>query len=294
MSESVQHPPALVGDATPATRAEEEAKTTAPREERARLTGYRSRFNAIYVALALAAGVAIGAFIVVALDDSQPKGVAASPGAGFRPSETGELGAMQIAEVVQRNYRLPDGGEFVNVVASRNTLQDGNLGLLRVRFQLIRPTDAAKDKDSHLEIPHDPIQFSLCGSGASCAIPGQPTEERGLLLRGMGLELAIRTMQFDPAIDNVAVFLGPIPAEGNDVVVLLFRRDRLAETNPALLSDPIKKTLPNAGTKVEPGQLSIDVLQRIHQATRSNLYLGRYQLIGGRDALLQLRPVPNG
>ena len=43
-------------------------------------------------------------------------------------------------------------------------------------------------------------------SGPGCAIPGEATEERGLLLRGMGLELALRTMQFDHAIDNVAVF----------------------------------------------------------------------------------------
>ena len=292
MSESVQHPP-LVVDTTPAESESAEAEER-PRADRARLSGYRSRFNAVYVALALAAGVAIGAFIVVALDDAQPKGAAASQSTGFRPSESGELGAMQIAQVVQHNYRLPDGGEFVNVVASRNTLQDGNLGLLRVRFQLIRPVDALKDKDSTLEIPSDPIQYSLCGSGPSCAIPGEATQERGLLLRGMGLELALRTMQFDHAVDNVAVFLGPIPAEGNDVVVLLFRRDLLAETNPALLTDPLKKTLPNAGTRVEPGQLSINVLERIHQATRSNLYLGRYQVIGGRDALLQLRPVASG
>ena len=62
MSESVQHPPRMVD----APVAEPVASDPPPREERARLSGYRKRFNLLYIALALVTGIAVGAFIVVA------------------------------------------------------------------------------------------------------------------------------------------------------------------------------------------------------------------------------------
>ena len=266
-----------------------------PREERARLSGYRKRFGVVYVVLALVTGVAVGALIVEALKDPAPTEATPKGAAQFRPSEPGELGAMQIADQTQRNYRLPTGDELVNVVASRNTLQDGNLGYLHVRYQIIRPADGTKNKDTVLVQPDDAIQYSLCGSGRSCAIPGTASAERGLLVRRMGLELALRTMKFDPSVDNVTVFLGPIPPpQGVDAVLLMFRRDVLENANPGLFSQPLSRILPGAGRRIEPGQMPSDVARRVDQLTRSNLYYGVYQLLGGRDALLQLQPFPKG
>ncbi|HET7514316.1 MAG TPA: hypothetical protein VFJ60_05915 [Gaiella sp.] len=266
-----------------------------PREERARLSGYRRRFGIVYVLLALATGVAVGALIVEALRDPAPSETVPTGKAQFNPSEPGELGAMQIADQVQRNYRLPNGDELVNVVASRNTLQDGNLGYLRVRFQIIRPGDGFKDKDSLLVQPEDAIQYSLCGAGQSCAIPGTASADRGILVRRMGLELALRTMKFDPSVDNVTVFLGPIPPpQGVDGVVLMYRRNVLESQNPGILSQPISRTLPGSESLIQPGQMPSAVARRVDQLTRSNLYYGVYQLIGGRDALLQLQPFPKG
>jgi hypothetical protein len=266
-----------------------------PREERARLSGYRRRFGIVYVALALVAGVAVGALIVEALKDPAATKVVPLTSSQYSPSEPGELGAMQIADQVQRNYRLPNGNELANVVASRNTLQDGNLGYLHVRYQIIRPADGTKSKDSLLIQPNDAIQYSLCGADQACAIPGTASADRGILVRRMGLELALRTMKFDPSVDNVTVFLGPIPPPaGVDAVVLLFRRDVLESQDPGLLSQPLSRTLPGSAASIEPGQMSSDVAQRVDQLTRSNLYYGVYQLVGGRDALLQLQPFPKG
>lgn len=288
MSEGVE--PRLVD--APLAKPAAEDKT--PREERARLSGYRKRFGLVYVALALVTGIAVGALIVVALRTDTPAQTAAPKTARFSPTEPGELGAMQIAELVQRNYRLPNGDELVNVVASRNTLQDGNLGYLHVRYQIIRPGDGFKNKDSLLVQPDDAIQYSLCGVGPSCAIPGTATADRGLLVRRMGLELALRTLKFDPSVDNVSVFLRPMPADGSDGVVLVYRRSILENLNPGLLSQPLERTLPGAGSIIQPGQMRADVARRVDQLTRSNLYYGVYQLIGGRDALLQLQPFPKG
>ncbi len=265
-----------------------------PRKERARLSGYRRRFGVVYAVLALVAGIGIGALIVAALRDPAPAETFPKGATQFRPSEPGELGAMQIADQVQRNYRLSNGDELVNVVASRNTLQDGNLGYLRVGYQIIRPADGTKDKDSLIVQPDDAIQFSLCGSAANCTIPGTASAERGLLVRRMGLELALRTMKFDPSVDNVTVFLRPMPADGSDGVVLMYRRNVLENANPGLLSQPISRTLPGSGSIMQPGQMRADVARRVDQLTRSNLYYGVYQLLGGRDALLQLQPFPKG
>jgi len=266
-----------------------------PREERARLSGYRRRFGVVYVLLALATGVAVGALIVEALRDPEPTAALPEGTAQINPSEPGELGAMQIADQVQRKYRLPNGDELVNVVASRNTLQDGNLGYLHVRYQIIRPADGTKDKDSLLVQPDDAIQYSLCGAGRSCTIPGTASAERGILVRRMGLELALRTMKFDPNVDNVTVFLGPIPPPaGVDSVVMMYRRNVLESQNPGLLTQPLSRTLPGSGSLIQPGQMPRDVARRVDQLTRSNLYYGVYQLIGGRDALLQLQPFPKG
>ncbi len=268
--------------------------SAADRQDRARKSSYRRRFAVIYVVLALVVGVAVGALIVEALRDPAPTETLPKGTTQFRPSEPGELGAMQIADQVQRNYRLPNGDELVNVVASRNTLQDGNLGYLRVGYQIIRPADSTKDRDSLLVQPDDAIQYSLCGAGANCAIPGTASAERGLLVRRMGLELALRTMKFDPSVDNVTVFLRPMPADGSDGVVLMFRRNVLENANPGLLSQPISRTLPGSGSIVQPGQMRTDVARRVDQLTRSYLYYGIYQLLGGRDALLQLQPFPKG
>lgn len=259
----------------------------APREERARLSGYKRRFAGVYLALALVAGMGLGALVVLAAfggDDAKP----APRANAIQPAEEGELGAIALAEAVQRNYRLPTGQELVSVIASRNTLQDGNLGYLRVRFQVIRPADATFAKDSKLIELDNAMQFSLCGSAPACAIPGQASAERGVLVRRMGLELAVRMMKLDSSVQNVSVFLRPIPPpQGTDGYVLVFRRNALERS---LLTTPIEETLPGAGKRVSVGQMTPTQIQRIDQLTRRNLYVGVYQLIGGRDAVLQLQP----
>ena len=46
--------------------------------------------------------------------------------------------------------------------------------------------------------------------------------------------------------------------------------------------------------QIQPGQMREDIARRVDQLTRPHLYYGVYQLIGGRDALLQLQPFPKG
>jgi len=260
------------------------------RSDQARRSAYRGRFVVVYFVLAVVVGIAIGGLAVVL---GSPEKQTATPTPVFTPSITGENGAIELASEVQHTYRSANDTPFVNIVATRNTLQDGNLGLLRVRYQVIQPADASSDRDSRILVPDGAIQYSLCGSGANCSIPGTATELRGSLLKREALELAVRTLQNDQAVGNVVVFLRPFqPPQGSSFegYVLMLNRPQVQRNEPALLTKPIATTLPGAGSKLTQEQMTPGQARRVDELAQSHLYLYRYQLIGGRDALMALQP----
>ena len=57
-----------------------------------------------------------------------------------------------------------------------------------------------------------------------------------------------------------------------------------------MLSKPIRETLPGLGSTLTPAQITEDQIARIDELTRPYLYLFRYQVIGGHDAVLDLQP----
>jgi len=177
------------------------------------------------------------------------------------------------------------------VVASRNTLQDGNLGVLRVNYQIVQPADALKENDAAIVRPQNAIQYSLCGTGTGCTIPGTATQKRFTLLKRQGLELALRTFQNDSAVDNVSVFLRPAAADAPwEGYALVFDRTALNRSEPGLLARPLHETMPGTKKTVTPTELTAAEVKRIDTLTRSSLFRYRYEIIGGRDALLQLQP----
>jgi hypothetical protein len=258
------------------------------RAERARRSAYRSRFVLVYFGLAIALGAAVGA-LIVALES--PKSTHPKRAATFTPTESGEAGALQIANKVQSLYRVPNKLPFVEIIASRNSLQDGSGNLLRVRFQVVQPGDAQYLKDARQLTPQDAIQYSLCGAGPACSIPGGATQARGSLLRREGLELALRTFMRDPHIDNVVIFLRPFNApDGWEGVALMFDRNSITRGSPNLLTRSVTETLPGFGKSITPVQMTANEITRINELTQPYLFVYRYQVIGGRDALLQLQP----
>ena len=272
------------------------AAPAADREDRARKSSYSRRFAVIYVVLALVTGVAVGALIVEALRDPAP--TETTPDRRRHSSRRQSPASSAPCRSPTRSSATTGCRTVTSSSTSSRAATRSRTGIWAIstcRYQIIRPADGTKDKDSLLVQPDDAIQYSLCGAGQSCAIPGTASTDRGILVRRMGLELALRTMKFDPSVDNVTVFLGPIPPPaGVDGVVLMYRRNVLENQNPGILSQPISRTLPGSGRRIEPGLMPADVARRVDQLTRSNLYYGVYQLIGGRDALLQLQPFPKG
>jgi hypothetical protein len=261
-----------------------------PTADRHGLTPYRSRFGVLYLALAVIAGIAVGGLIVSLGRGEQSQNTTPTKLDVIKANDRGEIGAQGLAEEVQRRYTLGPNEPLVNVVASRNTLQDGQLNTFRVRYQLVRDQDATFGEDSRLIVLDNAIQYSLCGAARACAIPGQASADRLTLLRRMGLELALRTMRMDSRIGNVAIFLRPVPPPDNtDGYVMMFERSRL---EAGWLKDPLAKVLPGGDRPLRPGALTLSESQRIDKATRRHLYIGVYQFVGGRDPLLQLVPVP--
>ena len=87
MSERVHEKPMI--DAPIARRVDETADDV-PREERARLSGYKRRFALIYLGLALAAGVGLGALVVVLSDTDHTTQVVAQAWSEFHPGRLAE------------------------------------------------------------------------------------------------------------------------------------------------------------------------------------------------------------
>jgi hypothetical protein len=277
---------------TPSSRPLAPLGTTTSRSERARREGYRTRFVLVYFVLAIVAGAAAGGFLV-AIRSSKP----AKPPVQvkqFVPAASGELGAIEIADHVARTYRLASGAELVDVVATRNTLQDSNLGLLRVSVQIIQPFDGLRNADSRILLPTNAIQYSLCGTESNCAIAGGPSYARGVLLRREGLELAARTLTALPTVDNVVVFMRPVPApQGSSYegFALMFSRSAIAHDDPGFLREVA--ALPGSGTRLTPASMTSSAIQKVVALARPYLFLYRYQVIGGHDAALELQPYPS-
>ena len=151
---------------------------TASRSDKARRSAYHSRFVGVYIALALVAGLGVGALVASIMRDDTSRPKAAAP-AQFTPSKAGELGAIELARSVEQKYRLADGQELTGVIASRNTLQDGQGGSFRVRFQLVEPFDATGNPDNKIDHAgkRDPVhplrrECAVRDSGHRLAPPG--------------------------------------------------------------------------------------------------------------------------
>jgi hypothetical protein len=276
-----------VGQEDPVARPED---ARALRTDEARRSGYHSRFVAVYLGLAVAAGIGVGALVASMLRDDPPP--AKTTAAQFSPSRTGELGAAELAENIERKYRLQNGDELTGVIATRNTLQDGGGGFLRVGYQLVQPFDAAGDADTRVVHAENAIQYSLCGYGPKCALPGTASLARYILLKRQGLELAVRTFQNDSSVDNVAVFLAPVTSDDPnwEGYAMVFDRSTLQRNEPTLLSRPLGQSLPGSGKTVTPGDIGAAQIKAIDKLTRAYTYQYRYKVLGGRDAVMQLQP----
>jgi hypothetical protein len=190
------------------------------------------------VAVGLAALAGLALFIAI------PKGSSGdnTEWSAWTPTTGGTAGAEQIAEHVGTQYKLPDGRQIVNV------------GVTGLEIQGV-PLAVAVRKDASQGgaikvFDDDGVIFHLCGLGPSCAISsGQPSQQRGLLLRREALELALYSFRYLGSVHQVVVFMPPVKGK-TPTQALFFREGDVARELDRPLTASLSPRVPSVGTVV--------------------------------------------
>ena len=256
------------------------------RSERARRSSYRFRFGAVYVLLAVALGVAIGAFTVL-VTQSEPAEPA--PWSAWRPDGRENQYPDAIAEHVGAAYRLPSGRQLVGVLAGPAEVRN-----LPIRAALIQHTSSNPTLEDDVQVVEigSSVMYTFCGVGDNCSIAeGEATPERFQLLRREALELALYTFTYVDGVDSVIALLpvelgDPATEEDDSASAVFLRRDDLA----AALDKPLRETLgaepPVAGSLLAPGEGAV-----VDRLTSRRHYLYDLEPTQDLGAILRLEPL---
>ena len=224
------------------------------RSERARRSSYRLRFAIIYVLLAVALGVAIGAFTVLTTQSEPAEPV---PWSSWRPDGRENQYPDAIAEHVAPAYRLPSGRQLVGVLAGPAEVRN-----LPIRAALIQHASSNPTLDDDVEVVEigSSVMYTFCGVGDNCSIAeGEATPERLQLLRREALEVALYTFKYVDGVDSVIALLpvelgDPATEEDDSASAVFLQRGDLSDA----LDKPLRETLgaapPVAGSPLAPAE----------------------------------------
>jgi hypothetical protein len=231
------------------------------------------RFGLAYFVLAIGVGVAVGlAIVLIGRGSSHHQ---ATGTRAFKPSDSGELGAKEIARHVGHKYRLPNGHQLVPIIGERPNYQ--NLPMFNY---VIRPHDAQYPNDYKIVSVGNGIMYSMCGFAASCS-PGAVGTEA--LLKREALELAYDTFKSDSAVDTVTTML---PPAGRNGFAIIFQRDDLK----SVLSQPLASVLPGAGP-LRPADLNADEQARVDALVAPGFFAYEAQVGPDGNPILYLDPL---
>ena len=253
-----------------------------------RQASFRKRFAAVYLSLALIAGVGIGAFVVLL---ARPDAAPAPAWSVWQPDGSESARVRQIADHVAGRYRLPSGEQIAVALAGPPTVAAGTeeQANIPVRAIAVRPdtsTGKAEDEDIAIVDASKSVQYVLCGLGQMCSITkGKASEARHALLRREALELALYTFKYVDGIETVTIFLPPRPDGATPPnAVFLERRDVKSE-----LSTPLTKTLAPGAPGI--GSIPAKELSAVNRITRPRLYGYEYTQAQDGSAVLVLNPI---
>jgi len=236
---------------------------------------YRPRFGFVMGALIGIALAVVGLGVILAVntsrDDSVPDGWSA-----WTPTAPDDVGiAKQIAGHVGPKYRLGDGSQLVAVVASGLELSDPP-----VPFDVAVRT--APTGGDIVLLEGNGVLYTLNGLSRAGSIPGEPSEERGLLVRREALELALYTFRYTDDVDTVVALLPPLrppepegdePAAPAQVQAMLFRPGDLADR----LGVPLVATIPPQTPRPENLSLTSPEARSISALTSANEFVATFQ-----------------
>jgi hypothetical protein len=266
-------------------------------------------------ALALLIGLAIGAIAVavVVLTTGSRSGQSV-PWSAWKPTDSGNLGASEIADHVAPLYRI-SGTNQLSVVtvanlgsssaaASASVAGSGPGGSASPGLQIAVRPDPSSSTLSLLS--GHTIAYNLCGIGSSnCAIGvGTPSTNRLLLLRREALELALYTFKYISGTDNVVAILPPghttqsctglCPKPNQRTttkpinIALLFLHDELRPW----LEQPLAATLPEPFPPTVDQIASAPEASLVEQITARGMFTENIEQAQDGSNLIVLNPLP--
>jgi hypothetical protein len=239
---------------------------------------FRGRFGFVFGALA---GVALcaAALAVVLATTSGDSGIElAENWSEWRPDGDDSLtAARDIAEHVGAGYRRDNGDQLVNVQAGPIAVEGLPAGVA------IRPQGGSIEL-----LEGDGLMYVFDGFGEQGALGGEPTEERGSLLRREALELALYTFRYLDDVTMVAVMLPPAPPKKGESEqaprrAVFYRPGDLLPQ----LQVPLDHTLTAQAPR--PSAMTSEEAAHIDSLTLGNLFLSEWRSASGGVPYLVLR-----
>ena len=209
-----------------------------PRLERPRAV-HGGRFMIGYIVVIIMAGAALTAIALINRTDTRPARLPIGAGSRLRARASR---VRALAESIATTYKGANGEQLAAITASPGEIQG-----LPVRYVAIRAGQRSRLNAGDVEVvdPEETILYTFCGLGGqrNCALPGQASAERSLLLRREALELSLYTFKHMKDVQSVITLLPP-PAQDTNLAVFLQRDRREVER---ALDKSLAETLPSPG-----------------------------------------------
>lgn len=255
-----------------------------PRLERPKAV-HSGRFMIGYMVIVLMVGAGLVTLAVMTRGDSGPTTTAAVGGVPVR--EDGFQRAREIATEVGRQYRGANGEQIVAVTAQPGEVSGLPLQYIALRHGRNQPLT---EGDVSVVEPGETALYSFCGLAGeqNCALPGEATPDRLMLLRREAVELSLYTFKFLPEIQTVVSLLPPVPrGEGQapQTFAIYFQRRHLE----SVLGAPITKTLPERPPFAE-GDIAQGETEMINRLTETRLFTSSFEQLPTQGVILNLSP----
>lgn len=238
-----------------------------------------------YMVIVLMVGAALVTLAVMSRNNSDSTTSAAVGGVPVQ--ENGFQRAREIATEVARQYRGANGEQIVAVTAQPGEVSGLPLQYIALRHGRNQPLT---EGDVSVVEPGQTALYSFCGLAGeqNCALPGEPTPQRLMLLRREAVELSLYTFKFLPEIQTVVSLLPPVPqGEGQppQTLAIYFQRRHLENA----LAEPITKTLPERPPFAE-GDIAQGEAEMINRLTETRLFSSSFEQLPTQGVILNLSP----
>lgn len=250
---------------------------------------FRVRFGLAYLVLAVIAGAAVGAAIL--LVDREPAQKEAW--SSWQPVGRESSYDNQIADYVSGRYKLPSGKTLVGVIPSSPQVQTAE-GVLPLQAVAIQNDPRGDTEDISIVATDNSVMYTLCGLGPRCSIrEGTPSVERMLLLRREALELALYSFKYIDGLTSVIALMptniGDPRNPSDDTATALFFQRSDRDVRRAL-DEPLERTLlsPNPPQAAEINATEGLIIDRL---TESRLFRYQFTQTQAGGAVIVLVPV---